>query len=172
MSELVGQRAPAAKPDSILVIDDAKTATRPVRLDGWAPGLGVTVIWLATLAAALFSPDLVTGSHQEHFPLIGAIDWLWAAVATGYVLMARPPSDLPGRTHSGAGSFLLSVTAVWATTAAASIFGPPLITGTDPTQIPLVALLVPLAAMAVTGFICLHALKRPAAQVSKRVRKG
>ena len=30
-------------------------------------------------------------------------------------------------------------------------------TGTDPTQIPLVAIMVPLVAMAVTGFICLHA---------------
>ena len=52
---------------------------------------------------------------------------------------------------------MLSVTAVWATTAVASIFAPPLVTGTDPTRIPLVAMLVPLAAMAVTGFICLHA---------------
>jgi hypothetical protein len=49
------------------------------------------------------------------------------------------------------------VSAVWATTAVASILAPPLVTGTDPTRIPLVAMLVPLAAMAVTGFICLHA---------------
>ena len=49
-----------------------------------------------------------------------------------------------------------------ATTAVASIFAPPLVTGTDPTRIPLVAMLVPLAAMAVTGFICLHtATSRP-----------
>ena len=134
---------------------DSKT-TLLGHLDTWAPGIGVAAIWLATLAATLFSPDLVTGSQQEHFPLVGALDWLWAAVATGYVLMAGRAGDSDGATRSGAGGFVLSVTAVWASTAVASIFAPPLVTGTDPTRIPLVAMLVPLAAMAVTGFICLH----------------
>src|SRR6478609_4170671 len=32
-------------------------------------GLSVAAIWLATLAAALFSPDLITGSQHEHLPL-------------------------------------------------------------------------------------------------------
>jgi hypothetical protein len=71
--------------------------------------------------------------------------------------MTGRASDPDDRTRSGAGSFVFSMTAVWATTAVASIFAPPLVTGTDPTRIPLVAMLVPLAAMAVTGFICLHA---------------
>jgi len=110
-------------------------------LDTWAPGIGVAAIWLATLAAALFSPDLVTGSQQEHFPLVGALGWLWAAVATGYVLMAGRAGDWDGAARSGAGGFVLSVTAVWATTAVASIFAPSLVTGTDPTRIPLVAML-------------------------------
>jgi hypothetical protein len=96
-------------------------------------------------------------NQQEHFPLVAALDWLWAAVATGNVLMTGRASDPDDRTRSGAGSFVFSMTAVWATTAVASIFAPPLVTGTDPTRIPLVAMLVPLAAMAVTGFICLHA---------------
>jgi len=105
----------------------------------------------------LFSPDLVTGSQQEHLPLAGALNRLWAAVATGYVLMADRGGDPDGRNRSGAGSFVLSVSAVWAVAAVASILAPPLVTGTDPTRIPLVAMLVPLAAMAVTGFVCLHA---------------
>ena len=38
--------------------------------DTWVPGVSVAAIWLATLASALLSPDLVTGSRQEHFPLV------------------------------------------------------------------------------------------------------
>jgi hypothetical protein len=116
----------------------------------------VAVIWMATLAATLFSPDLITGSQQEHLPLVGILDWLWAAVATGYVVMAnRGGATL--RAGTGIPSVALSLLAVWTTMALASIFAPPMVTGTDPTQIPLVAILVPLAAMAVTGFICLQA---------------
>lgn len=158
MPDFVVDQSPTARPDSSPLLAEAKT-TRFGHLDSWAPGLSIVAIWLATLAAGLFSPDLVTGSQQEHFPLVGVVDWLWAAVATGYVLMVGR-ADPDGRTLNGAGSFVLGVTTVWATTAVASIFGPPLLTGTDPTQIPLVAILVPLAAMAVTGFISLHAATR------------
>lgn len=123
----------------------------------------MAAIWLATLAATLLSPELITGSHQEHLPLAGLLDWLWAAVATGYVLMAgrqRRPGERGG---SATISFVVSVVAVWTTMALASILAPPMITGTDPTQIPLVAIVVPLVAMAVTGFICLHATTAPGA---------
>ena len=158
MSDSVANRLSAAAPDPtpIAGVAGSRTTLRG-QMDRWAPGISVAAIWLATLAAALLSPDLVTGSQQEHLPLAGALDWLWAAVATGYVLMADRGGDRGGRNRSGAGSFVLSVCAVWAVTAAASILAPPLVTGTDPTRIPLVAMLVPLAAMAVTGFICLHA---------------
>ena len=158
MPNFLVPHAPAAQPEPTPTAagPDSK-ATPSGHLDTWAPGISVAAIWLATLAAALLSPDLVTGSQQEHLPLAGSLDWLWAAVATGYVLMADRGGDRDGRTRSSARSFVLSVSAVWAVTAMASILAPPLVTGTDPTRIPLVAMLVPLAAMAVTGFICLHA---------------
>lgn len=60
----------------------------PTWLSALAPGLTVGLIWLATLLAALFAPDLVSGTEQEHVPLAAIIVWPWAAVATGYVLMA------------------------------------------------------------------------------------
>lgn len=141
-------------------IESSATEVRPVagggRLASWAPGLSVAAIWLATLAAALFSPDMVTGFNQEHLPLAALLDWLWAAVATGYVVMCG--RDTAGaRTGVGTTSLVLSLLVVWTTMALASIFAAPMVTGTDPTQIPLVAIVVPLAAMAVTGFICLRA---------------
>jgi hypothetical protein len=60
------------------------------------------------------------------------------------------------RAENGTTGFVLSLVAVWTAMALASIFAPPMVTGTDPTQIPLIAIIVPLAAMAVTGFICLQ----------------
>ncbi len=126
------------------------------RLARWAPGLSVAAIWLATLAAALFSPDLITGSQHEHLPLAALLDWLWAAVASGYVAMSGRDVRAAGNTE-GTSSLVLSLVAVWTTMALASIFAGPMVTGTDPTQIPVVAIVVPLAAMAVTGFICLRA---------------
>ena len=158
MSEFPASHSPAAPPHPTPIAAEADSRTNPPgHLNSWAQGIIVAAIWLATLAAALFSPDLVTGSQQEHLPLAGALNRLWAAVATGYVLMADRGGDPDGRNRSGAGSFVLSVSAVWAVAAVASILAPPLVTGTDPTRIPLVAMLVPLAAMAVTGFVCLHA---------------
>jgi hypothetical protein len=171
MPDFAVNRSPAVQPGSTASVAEV-TTTRSAHLDRWAPGLGVAAIWLATLVSALFAPDLVTGSQQEHFPLVGAVDWLWAAVAAGYVLMVGRFGGPNGRTRGGAISFVLSVTAVWAATAVASIFGPPLLTGTDPTQIPLVAILAPLAAMAVTGFICLHATTRQRDSASSDVRTG
>jgi hypothetical protein len=128
------------------------------RLAGWAPSISVATIWLTTLAAAVFSPDLITGSQQEHLPLVGILGWLWAAVATGYVLMVgRGGSSY----RAGIPGFVFGLVAVWIAMALASIFAPPMVTGTDPTQIPLIAIVVPIAAMAVTGFICLHAAGTP-----------
>ena len=98
---------------------------------------------------------MVTGSQQEHLPLGGLIAWLWAAAATGYVLMAthaREESDDPSRWLG----FEVSVLTIWVVVALAGIFAPGLVTGTDPTQIPLAALVAPIAGLVATGFVALH----------------
>lgn len=122
-------------------------------LAGLAPGLSVAAIWVATLLFSLFAPDLVSGSQQEHLPIAGLTAWLWAAAATGYVLMAtraRSADDDP----AGWLGFELSVAVIWAVVALAGNFTPALVTGSDPTRIPLVA---PVAGMVATGFVALHA---------------
>lgn len=132
---------------------------RPTHLGGWvglAPWVAVAAIWVPTLAFSLFAPDMVTGSQQEHLPLGALTAWLWAATATGYVLMAtrsREPSDAPSRWFG----FGLSVATIWVVVALAGIFTPELVTGTDPTRIPLATLVAPIAGMVATGFVALHA---------------
>ena len=133
-------------------------ATRPAvadRLVGLAPGMAVASIWVPTLLLSVFAPDMVTGSQQEHLPLGGLLAWLWAAAATGYVLMAthaREASDQPTRWLG----FELSVLTIWSVVALAGIFAPGLVTGTDPTRIPLAALVAPIAGLVATGFVALH----------------
>ena len=129
--------------------------TAAERLGAMAPGVSVAVIWLATLLFSLFTPDLVSGSQQEHVPIAGLTAWLWAAAATGYVLMAtrvREPDDDPAVWLG----FELSVVVIWTVVALTGIFGPELVTGTDPTRIPLAALVTPVAGLVATGFVALH----------------
>lgn len=127
-----------------------------VALAGLAPGVVVAAIWVPMLFFSLFAPDMVTGSQQEHLPIGGLIGWLWASAATGYVLMAtrtRDVSDEPSRWLG----FELSVLTIWVVVALAGILAPELVTGTDPTRIPLAALVAPVAGMVATGFVALHA---------------
>jgi hypothetical protein len=125
------------------------------RVGSLAPAIALAGIWLATLIASLFSPDLVSGTEQEHLPIAAFVDWLWAAIATGYVLMAgRVRAE--GEDPSPWVAFAFSVVVIWMTVALASIFAPVMVTGTDPTRLPIAALFAPFAATVVTGFVCLH----------------
>ncbi len=135
--------------------DETLGHTTGGRLVGLAPGIAVASIWVPTLLLSVFAPDMVTGSQQEHLPLGGLIAWVWAAAATGYVLMAthaREESDEPSRWLG----FELSVLTIWTVVALAGIFAPELVTGTDPTRIPLAALVAPIAGLVATGFVALH----------------
>ena len=58
----------------------------------------------------------------------------------------------------------LSVAVIWAVVALAGIFTPVLVTGSDPTRIPLAALAAPVAGMVATGFVALHAATRRAVE--------
>ena len=147
----------APAPD--VVLPDAPPRGRAGTLAGLAPVVSVSAIWLATLVFSVFAPDLVSGAQQGHLPIAGLTAWVWAAAATGYVLMAtrsRGPSDDDSRWIG----LELSVGVVWAVVALAGIFSPELVTGTDPTRIPLAALVAPVAGMVATGFVALHAATR------------
>jgi hypothetical protein len=119
-------------------------------------GIAVASVWIAVAATSIWAPDLISGSEQEHLPLAAMIDWFYAAVATGLVLMAF------GRRSSGASrslwlGFTLAVAAIWAVVAIASIFAPTIETGSDPTTIPIAALASPIAGVIATAFASVFA---------------
>ncbi len=111
-------------------------------------GFLVGVVWVACTMVALMSPDLVSGSQHEHIPLATLTVWLWALVATGYVLMGTRQRVTPG--------FAVGVILVWAAVAVTAALAPVMVTGTDPTEIPLAAVLAPVFGTLGTGFLALH----------------
>lgn len=109
----------------------------------------VSVIWVATAVIAVFAPDMVTGSEHEHLPIAGITVWLWASVATAYTVMAV-------RRAPAAAVLTVGVSLVWAAVAVAAVAGPVMVTGSDPTRIPMAVLLGPLVGALTTGFLALH----------------
>jgi len=53
----------------------------------------IVAIWLSVLLVSLFSPDLVSGSQQEHLPLAAIVTWISGALATRSVLRIMPRSE-------------------------------------------------------------------------------
>jgi hypothetical protein len=97
---------------------------------------------------------MVTGSLQDHLPVAALSDWLFAALATAFVLLAagmnsatRPADRSPWL------GFLVAIGGIWLAVAVASIFAPVMVTGTDPTRIPITALLSPVAGLTATAFL-------------------
>lgn len=112
--------------------------------------VGLGVIWVAILLISLFAPDLVSGTEQEHLPLAAFVTWLWGFVATGGLLwgMSRLRGDATLRAVWI--GLAVAVAVIWGVATALSVWLPVIQTGTDPTQLPLGALLAPVGAAVLT----------------------
>jgi fatty acid desaturase len=108
--------------------------------------LGVGAIWLGVVAASIVAPDLVSGSQQEHLPLAAFLTWIWGLLATVGYLWGM--SKLRGR-PDGRGSWVgltVATIIIWAVAVVLSAALPVWETGSDPTSLPIWALIAPLAA--------------------------
>jgi hypothetical protein len=128
------------------ILTSAGASTTAPHGDGAARLTAVGLIWAASALTAIATPDMVTGSEHEHLPIAAITVWLWAAVASGYAAMTPVVR---------ARDWLLTVGVVWAAMAAAAVLSPVMETGTDPTQLPIAALVAPPVAAVVTGFLAL-----------------
>jgi hypothetical protein len=114
-------------------------------------GVSVASIWVAVAIASIWSPDMITGSQHEHLPIAAFTDWLYAAIATGLVLMTFSRRT-PGAGRSLWLGFTVAIGSIWFIVALASIFAPSMVTGTDPTTIPIAAFASPVAGVVATAF--------------------
>ena len=121
-----------------------------------ATGIALVAIWVSATLAALYAPDMVTGSNQEHLQLAMFLVWPLAAVATGMVLLAAGVSRREVQAAGPWAMYALLTSIAWAASAVASVFVSPMVTGTDPTTIPIAALLAPLFAVLVTAYAAIY----------------
>jgi hypothetical protein len=112
--------------------------------------VAIGAIWLAVVLLSLFSPDLVTGAMQEHFPIAMVVGLLAGLAATRSVVKAAT---------RGIGSAKLwavydvIVGVIWLAVAVVSIYVPVIVSGTDPTQLPIGAIVAPIAGAIATGAV-------------------
>jgi len=118
-------------------------------------GIAIASIWLSVILAGMFAPDFVSGSHQDHLALVGAGDWIWGLVATAFVILAvldgvrrRVANPTPWW------GLAIGVAIVWVVVLAVSCCAPVMVTGTDPTRIPLAAMGIPIVGVFLTWFVC------------------
>jgi len=140
----------ATTPNEGVSAGDHRAATADGSWMLWT-ALGICGIWVAVLLISLFAPDLVSGSEHEHLPIAAFTAWFWGGVGTLVFLwaMGHLRGDATWRpTWIG----LSAVTLVlWGVAAILALTLPVAETGTDPTELPLAALLAPLAAALLTA---------------------
>ena len=121
--------------------------------DAWARALSstatpISVIWATVVATALLAPDMITGSDHEHLPLTGLTIWIWAAAASSFVALGANRVEDRRR-------LVTWTSVVWVVVLLTVLLMPSLVTGTDPTTIPLAGLVAPPAGALATGYVAL-----------------
>jgi hypothetical protein len=126
---------------------------RPAMADGswmaWTAA-GIAGIWVAVTLISLLAPDMISGSEQQHLPVAAFGAWFWGLAATGGFVWAM------GRLRGKAArqpiwiGLAAATLVVWGVATILSIALPVLVTGSDPTRIPIGALVAPVAAALLT----------------------
>src|SRR5579864_1288114 len=107
--------------------------------------VAVAAIWLGVVVASIFAPDMITGTQHDHLPIVGWTYWIWGLVSTGSVLLAAQ-RGIRAKVVATAPwlAFAVAVAVVWIAVMFVGIFAPVFVTGTDPTTLPLAAIVVPI----------------------------
>jgi hypothetical protein len=124
---------------------------------------GVAAIWVAVTLISLLSPDMVSGSEQQHLPVAAFGAWLWGLAATGGFVWGM--GKLRG--NAARQPFWIGLAAatvvVWGAATVLSIALPVYVTGSDPTRLPIGAMVSPMAAALLTTLagIAASVMSRP-----------
>jgi hypothetical protein len=129
---------------------DRRSATADGSWMVWTAS-GIVGIWVAVALISVLAPDLVSGSEQQHMPVAAMTAWLWGLVATGMFLWAM--GRLRGRaSYRPLWIGLTGATlAIWLVATVLAITLPVYETGSDPTRLPVGAMVAPVAATVLTA---------------------
>jgi hypothetical protein len=135
-------------------MEASSSERRPVVADGswmaWTAA-GIAGIWVAVALISILAPDMVTGSEHQRLPVAALGSWFWGLVATGAFLWAM------GRLRGNAArrpiwmGLTAATLAVWLVATILSIALPVVETGSDPTRLPVGAMVAPVAATVLTA---------------------
>ena len=90
------------------------------------------VIWISIIIISFLSPDMVTGSQQEHLKIVLWTSWIWGLLASIITLrMIREKFDY--KTHL---YLSYAIMIIWILVVILALLAPPFVTGSDPTKIP------------------------------------
>jgi hypothetical protein len=113
--------------------------------------IGIGGIWVAVLLLSLLAPDLVSGSEQDHLPVAAFTTWFWGAVGTLVFLWVMGRLRGSVRWQPVWIGFSVVTLAIWAVATVLGIILPVIVTGTDPTRVPVAAIFAPVAAAMLTA---------------------
>jgi hypothetical protein len=112
--------------------------------------VGVLAIWIGVIGISLVSPDLVSGSQQDHLPLAAFLTWIWGLIGTiGFLWGISRLRGNVGRKALWTG-LSITVCVIWGIALVLSALMPTWETGTDPTSIPVWAIVAPIAGALMT----------------------
>jgi len=112
----------------------------------------LVIVWVSILAMSLFSPDFISGSQQEHLPLIAMTAWI-SGVGASKAIMGELVNLKGKKVGTKWQNSVVLILIVWAVAAVVGINSPIFETGTDPTQIPVVGIVAPIVAAVLTEFL-------------------
>jgi hypothetical protein len=113
--------------------------------------IGIGGIWTAVLLISLLAPDLVSGSEQQHLPVAAFGTWFWGGIGTVVLLWAMSRLRGSARWQPIWIGLSAATLGIWALATILAITLPVMVTGSDPTRIPVAALFAPPAAAMLTA---------------------
>src|ERR1700722_9183757 len=103
----------------------------------------LAIIWYNVLFISIFAPDLITGTDQSHLPVARFFTWFWGMVASGGWLISMDKLRKKNEDTFLWIGYAIVVSLFWTAAAQISVFVPDLVTGTDPTHVPIGAIFAP-----------------------------
>jgi hypothetical protein len=117
----------------------------------------VAAIWIGVVGVSLTAPDLVSGSEHERLPLAGLLAWIWGLVATIGLLWGMSKLRGSARRERVWIGLAIGVAVIWGIAVVLSAALPAWETGTDPTELPVWAVVSPIGASLLTTLACVIA---------------
>lgn len=139
----------------------ASRGTRSVTRTGHRPNellslgvVAVVVIWLAVVLVSIFAPDMISGAQQDHVPIAALLTWIWGLIATRSLVTTLIAARARPERIRDARVLVSGIVVVWISATLFGIFGPETVTGSDPTHLPVSAIIAPIIAMVLTTTAC------------------